>query len=542
MQFKDLTMSFGTQILFENINLNVPDNSKIGVVGVNGAGKTTLFRLLMGLEYPDSGKIIIKNNCRVDWLPQVISDDVNDLNMTVLDYLLLGRPIQKLNSELQSLYNQLADPNCNQEKIFNKIDRVQKELDYWDSYNAESTLLKIIDGVKLKDDILLKKINELSGGQKSKVAFIKLLYSNPEIILLDEPTNHLDEDSKLFIINYLKSYKGMVLIISHDTNFLDQVTTKTLFLDKRTKKFELYDGNYSKFKKMQKEKEESLLKQAQIQLQEETKLREIINKYANASGKRKKMAQDREKKLDKLLSNKIEVIDQNKTVNFKINITRESSTIPLRIENLSFKYNENAPQDVIHSLSFELHRGEKFLIVGENGVGKSTLLKLIAGLLIPIKGKIYIGNKTDLGYYAQELEMLDNTKTILENLKNSGYSQKQLRNILARFLFYGNDVFKNVGILSPGEKSRVALAKLSLSGANLLLLDEPTNHLDPDTQELIADVFKNYDGTMIVVSHNPNFVDHLGIERILILPNGEISYYNRNVVEHYQALNRKMRR
>lgn len=542
MQFKDLTMSFGTQILFENINLNVPDNSKIGVVGVNGAGKTTLFRLLMGLEYPDSGKIIIKNNCRVDWLPQVISDDVNDLNMTVLDYLLLGRPIQKLNNELQSLYNQLADPNCNQEKIFNKIDRVQKELDYWDSYNAESTLLKIIDGVKLKDDILLKKINELSGGQKSKVAFIKLLYSNPEIILLDEPTNHLDEDSKLFIINYLKSYKGMVLIISHDTNFLDQVTTKTLFLDKRTKKFELYDGNYSKFKKMQKEKEESLLKQAQIQLQEETKLREIINKYANASGKRKRMAQDREKKLDKLLSNKIEVIDQNKTVNFKINITRESSTIPLRIENLSFKYNENAPQDVIHSLSFELHRGEKFLIVGENGVGKSTLLKLIAGLLIPIKGKIYIGNKTDLGYYAQELEMLDNTKTILENLKNSGYSQKQLRNILARFLFYGNDVFKNVGILSPGEKSRVALAKLSLSGANLLLLDEPTNHLDPDTQELIADVFKNYDGTMIVVSHNPNFVDHLGIERILILPNGKISYYNRNVVEHYQALNRKMRR
>lgn len=542
MQFKDLTMAFGTQILFENINLNIPDNSKIGVVGVNGAGKTTLFRLLMGLEYPDSGKIIIKNNRRVDWLPQVISDDVDNMDMTVLDYLLLGRPIQKLNDELQSLYDQLADLRCDQEKIFNKIDKIQKELDYWDSYNAESTLLKIIDGVKLKDDILLKKLSELSGGQKSKVAFIKLLYSNPEIILLDEPTNHLDEDSKLFIINYLKNYKGMVLIISHDTNFLDQVTTKTLFLDKRTKKMELYDGNYSRFKKLQKEKEESLIKQAQIQLQEEVKLREIINKYANASGNRKRMAQDREKKLDKLLSNKIEVVDQSKTVNFKINITRESSTIPLKVENLYFKYNENDIQDVIHDLSFELHRGEKFLIVGENGVGKSTLLKLIAGLLIPIKGKIYIGNKTDLGYYAQELEMLDNTKTILENLKNIGYSQKQLRNILARFLFYGDDVFKNVGILSPGEKSRVALAKLSLSGANLLLLDEPTNHLDPDTQKLIADVFKNYDGTMIVVSHNPDFVDHLGIERILILPNGEISYYDRNVVEHYQVLNRKIRR
>lgn len=527
MQFKNLTMSFGDQTIFENVNLSIPDNVKIGVVGVNGAGKTTLFKLLMGLEFADTGKIITKNGYRIDWLPQVISDDVDNMNIEVLEYLMQARPIEKINIELQTLYDSLANTNNNQNEIFNKIEKIQKQLDYWDSYNAENTLFKIIDGVKLGDDILLKKLNELSGGQKSKVAFVKLLYSNPEIVLLDEPTNHLDEDSKKYIINYLKNYKGTVLIISHDADFLDKVTTKTLFLDKRTKSFSLYDGNYSYFKRVQKQSDENLLRQAQIQQQEEEKLREIINKYSSASGNRKRMAQDREKKLEKLLSNKIEVLSPNKKVKFNLGIDRESSAIPLKIENLCFKYDKDSLQNIINNLNFELHRGEKFLIVGENGVGKSTLLKLIAGLLTADKGNIKIGNKTDLGYYAQELELLDNTKTILENFRDVNYSQKQLRKILARFLFMGNDVYKNVGILSPGEKSRVALAKLSMSGANLLLLDEPTNHLDPETQYLIAEVFKDYQGTMIVVSHNPDFVDNLGIERILILPTGEISYYNR---------------
>lgn len=542
MQFKNLTMSFGTQTIFEDVNLNIPDNVKIGVVGVNGAGKTTLFKLLMGLEFADTGKIITKNGYRIDWLPQVISDDVDNMNMEVLEYLMQARPIKKLNIELQTLYESLANTNSNQNEIFNKIEKIQKQLDYWDSYNAENTLFKIIDGVKLSDDILLKKLNELSGGQKSKVAFVKLLYSNPEIILLDEPTNHLDEESKKYIINYLKNYKGTVLIISHDVDFLDQVTTKTLFLDKRTKLFSLYDGNYSYFKRVQKERDENLLRQAQIQQQEEEKLREIINKYSSASGNRKRMAQDREKKLEKLLSNKIEVLSPNKKIKFNLDIDRESSTIPLKIENLCFRYDKESSQNIINSLNFELHRGEKFLVVGENGAGKSTLLKLIAGLLTADKGEIKLGNKTDLGYYAQELELLDNAKTILENFRDVSYSQKQLRNILARFLFMGNDVYKNVGILSPGEKSRVALAKLSMSGANLLLLDEPTNHLDPETQYLIAEVFKDYQGTMIVVSHNPDFVDNLGIERTLILPTGEISYYNRETVERYKVLNKQRRK
>lgn len=542
MQIKNLTMSFGTQVLFENINLNIPENEKIGVVGVNGAGKTTFFKIVMGLEYPDDGKIILKNGSRVSWLPQVITEDVEDLNINVLDYLMLGRPIVSLNDKLQRLYEELANPNCDQNKVYGEIDKIQKQLEYWDVYNAESILLKIIDGMNIDDTILNKKLGELSGGQKSKVAFAKLLYSKPEVILLDEPTNHLDEESKKYVIEYLKGYKGSVFIISHDIDFLNQVTTKTLFLDKRTRKLELFDGNYNKFKKLQLEREEALLRQAQIQQQEENKLREIVNKYANASGNRKRMAQDREKKLEKLMKEKIQVLDKNKTIDFKIGITREDSKQPLKIMDLSFKYDKTDSNNIIDHLNFELSRGEKFLIVGENGAGKSTLLKLIMGLLEPDSGYIKLGNKTDIGYYAQELELLDNESTILDNLISMGYNQRQLRSILSKFLFYGNDVYKNVSVLSPGEKSRVALAKISLSGANMLLLDEPTNHLDPETQNLIAEVFKNYDGTMIVVSHNPEFVDNLGIERLLILPEGKISYYDRDIVEHYQTLNKRIRR
>ena len=539
MQIKNLTMSFGTQVLFESISLNIPDNEKIGVVGVNGAGKTTLFKIIMGLEYPTEGRIILKKGFRVNFLPQLITDDIDNLNITVLDYLLLGRPIDELNLKLQELYNELASTSCDHNKIYNEIDKTQKSLDYWDAYNAEAILLKIIDGMNIDDDILNKKMCELSGGQKSKVAFAKLLYSKPEIILLDEPTNHLDEQSKKYVVEYLKNYKGTVYVISHDIDFLNQVTTKTLFLDKRTKKIELFDGNYNKFKKLQIEKEEMLIRQAHIQEREENKLREIVNKYANSSGKRKKMAQDREKKLEKLIKSKIQVIDKNKTVDFKINIKQEDSKQPLIITDLSFKYDKNSSKNIINHLNFELSRGERFLIVGENGVGKSTLLKLIVGLLEPDSGSIKLGLKTDIAYYAQELELLNDEKNILDNLMDTGYTEKQLRNILAKFLFYGDDVYKKASVLSPGEKSRVALAKISLSGANMLLLDEPTNHLDPETQNIIADVFKNYEGTIIVVSHNPEFVDNLGIERLLILPKGKIVFYDRNIVEHYKILNKQ---
>lgn len=539
MNIKDLSMSFGTQELFNDVNVQIPENEKVGVIGLNGAGKTTLFKIMMGKELPDHGKITFKNNARVEWLPQVIEDDLSSDQITTLEYLLSARPIDILNEELQKCYESLSSDMTENEQniIYNKIDKLQRKLDYWDQYNAENTLLKIIDGMKVDSELLDKKICELSGGQKSKVAFAKLLYSNPEVMLLDEPTNHLDKDAKKYVMNYLKSYKGSVYIISHDIEFLNKITTKILFLDKARKSFELYDGNYDRFTKLHSEHEKAIERQAKIQEQEETKLRDFINKYASSSGKRKKMAQDREKKLEKLLENKIEVISKIKDAKIEIPIDRESSKIPLKLEKVYFSYDKESEKPLINNLSFSLTRGEKFLIVGKNGVGKSTLLKLIVGQLKQDKGDIQIGNKTDIGYYAQEHELLDNRKTIMENFQGVDISDSKLRNVLGRFLFTGDDVFKKVQVLSPGERSRVALAKLSLSGANFLILDEPTNHLDPTTQQIIAETFKDYKGTMLVVSHNPEFVDNLGIERTLIMPRGDISYYDRNHVEYYSQLN-----
>lgn len=540
MQIKNLTMSFGNQELFNNININIDDYEKVGIVGLNGAGKSTFLKIVYGQIVPDKGKVIIKNNTRVAYLPQVIKDEIPEENITVFDFLLLGRPIDKLNKELEKLYIEISSAEESKlNDLYKKINVINQELEYWESYSAENTLLKIIDGMNIDDNLLEKPLNTLSGGQKSKIAFARLLYSKPEIILLDEPTNHLDIDTKEYIINYIKNYKGGVYVISHDIEFLNEVTTKTLFLDKRLKTFELFNGNYDKFKKVIDHHELEIENKIEKQQEEEIKLRKIIEKYTNSSGNRKKMAQDREKKLEKLLKDKITSPVKSKELNLKININRESTKYPLTVDKLSFKYDKSSKRYILHNLSFSLSKGEKFLIVGVNGVGKSTLLKLIMNRLTPDKGEIIIGDKTDLGYYAQEHELLDNNKSIIDNFNDIDISTKELRNVLGRFLFYEDDVYKKVSILSPGERSRLSLAKLSLTGANLLVLDEPTNHLDPETQKIIANTFKTFKGTMLVVSHNPEFVDNLGIERVLILPTGQIDYYKRDIIEHYKMINTK---
>lgn len=540
MQIKNLTMSFGNQELFNNININIDDYEKVGIVGLNGAGKSTFLKIVYGQIVPDKGKVIIKNNTRVAYLPQVIKDEIPEENITVFDFLLLGRPIDKLNKELEKLYIEISSAEESKlNDLYKKINVINQELEYWESYSAENTLLKIIDGMNIDDNLLEKPLNTLSGGQKSKIAFARLLYSKPEIILLDEPTNHLDIDTKEYIINYIKNYKGGVYVISHDIEFLNEVTTKTLFLDKRLKTFELFNGNYDKFKKVIDHHELEIERKIEKQQEEEIKLRKIIEKYTNSSGNRKKMAQDREKKLEKLLKDKITSPVKSKELNLKININRESTKYPLTVDKLSFKYDKSSKRYILHNLSFSLSKGEKFLIVGVNGVGKSTLLKLIMNRLTPDKGEIIIGDKTDLGYYAQEHELLDNNKSIIDNFNDIDISTKELRNVLGRFLFYEDDVYKKVSILSPGERSRLSLAKLSLTGANLLVLDEPTNHLDPETQKIIANTFKTFKGTMQVVSHNPEFVDNLGIERVLILPTGQIDYYKRDIIEHYKMINTK---
>ncbi|MBS5805862.1 MAG: ABC-F family ATP-binding cassette domain-containing protein [Firmicutes bacterium] len=536
MKIENLCMSFGTQTIFDNISFQINNNDKVGIIGVNGAGKSTLFNILLGNITPDAGNITLNSKIKLGYLPQVIMDDASNEEETVFEYLLEGRPIKELKEELNSLYEIIARTQDEYEvkKYYKKINRVSELLEYYDEYNAEGSLLKIISGMNIDDNLLDLKLKNISGGQKSKVAFARLLYSNPEIMLLDEPTNHLDLDTKDYIINYLKNYHGIILVISHDIEFLNEVTQKTLYVDKIKHNVEMYNVNYEKYIKIKNERDLAKKRLYERQQKEEEKLKSIIAKYIRGNEKKANIAKDRIKKLEKLESEKVELEKKNKYTKFNMKINRPSYSIPIKCNNLTFGYDEE--NLLYENLNFDLSRGEKLLVVGENGIGKTTLLRLIMGYLKPLEGNIEITEKTDIAYYAQEHEILEPNKTILENFANFGLADYEIRRMLGSFLFSGDDIFKKVEVLSPGERSRVALAKISLTGANTLLLDEPTNHLDPMTQLIISDTFKNYKGTMLVVSHNLDFVDNLNINRMLLLPSGRITYYDRDIVMHYEML------
>lgn len=540
MIIKNLNLSFGIQPIFTSISLNIPDNEKIGIVGDNGAGKTTFLKMILKEIEPDSGTIIFTKKAKMGYLPQVITDEIPNNDMLVFDYLLEGRPISKLEKEITRLYEKTINASTNEvNSILKKIGNLQMELDFYEPYTAEETLLEIIGGMNIDDNLLYTRISNLSGGQKSKIAFARLLYSKSDLMLLDEPTNHLDFETKEYVTNYLKNYNGSLYVISHDIDFLDKITSKTLFLDKITHNMELFNGSYSKFMHILEERQVFLEKQYDLQEKERIRLQKIVDKYIHGNEKKARIAKDRQKKLEKLESQKIDIPKIGKVANISLEQERESTSKPLQIKDLCFKYSEKDKGMLLYKINVDILRGEKFLIVGENGVGKSTLLKLIIGQLNPTSGSIIFGAKTDIGYYAQEHELLDFNKNVFENLDEFDLTDNERREVLGKFLFCGDDLYKKVSILSPGERSRLSLAKLTLKKANLLILDEPTNHLDPKMQKKIAQVLKTFTGTLIVVSHNPEFVDNLGISRTLILPKGKIDYYQKGIVEYYQNLNTK---
>lgn len=534
MYGEHMNLKFHLETIYDDASFRIENKDKVGIVGVNGAGKTTLFKVILKKEELNQGKIVIPRNTRIGYLPQEIV--LEDKDITVFDYLLGARPIEKLNKKLEQLYIDVAvAEGKEQDKLLKEISKTQEKLEYYDCYEAESILFTIISNMNIDSELLDMKLNDLSGGQKSKIAFAHLLYSAPEIMLLDEPTNHLDATTRDYITNYLKNYKGMVLIISHDVSFLNAIVNKIMHIDKVSHKIEMYRGNYSDYlKKSTKQKE---LKERLIEQQEKevAKLREFVLQYSNSSGKRKRIAESREKLLAKKEKEMLERDKTYKRVKLRLQPEKEGSKMPLKVNNISFGYPNS--KELIHNLSFLINKKERFLIVGENGVGKSTLLKLLVGKLKPLEGNIWYGSKTDMAYYAQEQETLDLDKTVLENVENQSYTEKELRTILGSFLFHGDDVFKKVAVLSPGEKARIALCQVMLKRANLLLLDEPTNHLDPETQELIGENFKDYEGSIILVSHNPSFVEAIGIDRMLILPQGKITNYSKELLEYYYKLN-----
>lgn len=536
MKGKNMNLAFGLEEIYEDAEFQIGDLDKVGIVGVNGAGKTTLFRLLLGELELDNGSLT-SGNARIGYLPQEIV--LEDEDITVWDFLFEGRPIKKYEQELEEIYKKLETAvNAEQEALLARMGTLQERLEYFDFYEAETILLEFADKMSIDAELYHRPMRELSGGQKSKMAFARLLYSKPEILLLDEPTNHLDVSTKDFVIKYLKNYRGSVLIISHDIDFLNRIINKIMYINKATHKISVYDGDYYIYKKKYAE-EQRIREMAIVQQEKEIKeLSDFVQKAKQASQTNhhlKRMGQERALRLDK---NRGELQKRNrlyKRVKMDIRPKREGAQVPLEVENITFHY--SGYPTLYQNLSFQINGRERFLVVGENGVGKSTLLKLMMGILSPDEGCIRFNQKTDIAYYAQELEQLDENKTVIDNVESEGYTPWQIRAVLSNFLFYDDDVNKKVSVLSPGEKARVALCKILLQKANLLILDEPTNHLDPETQKIIGGNFNLFEGTIIAVSHNPSFVEQIGISRMLILPSGRIEPYSRELLEYYYEIN-----
>ena len=535
MRAENLTLSFGTNVIYDNAEFNIPSRAKCGIVGVNGAGKTTLFKIILGQITPDYGNIYT-DGATIGYLPQVI--EIKNPDVTVWDFIASARPVKQIESQLHDLYVALAD-NPDDIAVQNNINIAQEKLEILDAYNAENIMLDIIENMNLTDLIDMKMSN-LSGGQKSQVAFARLLYSVADVLLLDEPTNHLDAASRAFVCDYLRHWRGSVLIISHDTEFLNEIVNKILFIDKATKKITVFDGNYDDYKS---KVAQLRIRQAAKIKDEERQIKHLSEFVARANAasptahSMKRAGHVRAAQLEKLLARRTDALAEYKRVKMDLTPLRDGARFPIMVDDLWFRY--PGKKLLYRKLSFHIASGERFLIVGENGVGKSTLLKLIMGFLTPERGVIDINPKTDIAYYAQELEQLDLNKTVLENVGGvaSEYSDLQLRAALANFLFFGTDVFKTVASLSPGERARVALCKLLLRRANMLILDEPTNHLDPETQVVIGENFRDFAGTILVVSHNPDFVEQIGITRMLVLPAGRIEDYDHEKLEYYYNVN-----
>ena len=555
MKASHLKLAYGTSNIYDDCSFHIEPGDKVGVIGVNGAGKSTLFRVILGQQSLDDGEISLES-VRIGFLPQEIIIEPRHSDLTVWDYIAAGRPVDDLQERLNAEYEKLAKyPNS--AAILDRIQTLQDQIDSYDLSSFDHELMRVIEKMGL-ETLMEQKMSELSGGQKSKVAFARVLFENAGLLLLDEPTNHLDASTKLFVSNFLRNYQGTVLVISHDVDFLNTVTNKTLFVNKTTHKIKLYKGNYAAFRRQYAAEKAAEDQRISLEEREIKRLEEFVKRARAAKRSNTAligMGHQREKVLEKRLA----ALETRETeyARVEIHITPRSvgGRTPLEIQNLSFTYPDGP--EIYNRLSFSLDRGEKFLIVGENGVGKSTLLKLIVGaypelrenvvknttLLKPNSGSIIFGHGTTLSYYAQELELLDPRRTIFDNVRTYDFTDTDLRGILNNFLFAG-DIYKKVEILSPGEKARVALCKTLLERANLLILDEPTNHFDPETQKIIGENLRNYPGTIIMVSHNPAFVEQIGITRMLVVPplsdqsrQAIIKNFSPELLEYYYYLN-----
>ena len=517
---RQLHKAYGIDVFLEKITFHIEDREKAAIVGVNGAGKTTLFKVLTGEISADGGEFYLKKDTSVGYLAQNIHIESDK---TIYEEMLsVFEKIIQTEANLREMENEMG--GLSGQALADKMEEyaaLQHYFEQHDGYSYQSRMKGVLKGLGFTESDFNRPMNQLSGGQKTRVHLGKLLLSKPDVLLLDEPTNHLDIASIEWLEDFLRTYPGSVLIISHDRYFLDRIVTKVIEIE--NKKSYVYNGNYS-FYWQQKEINREIQQKAYDMQQKEIKHQEDVIRTLRQFNREKsiKRAESREKVLDKM-----ERIDRPDALPDQMRLTLTpfltSGNDVLHAENLSKSY---GGQKIFQGVSFDVKRSDKVAIIGPNGVGKSTLFRMLLKEVSSDSGLIRFGTNVFVGYYDQEQAKLDESKTIFEEISDSypTLTQGQIRNMLAAFVFTGDDVFKPISALSGGEKGRVSLAKIMLSKANTLMLDEPTNHLDMFSKEVLESAINRYEGTCIYISHDRYFINKTAEKILELTPDGVILY------------------
>lgn len=529
-----VSKTFGVETLLENISFSVNEGDKIGIVGVNGTGKTTLFKVITGILPHDRGEIFTSKNCRLGYLEQntnfysekTIYDEVVSV---FSDLIGAEEELRSLEHQIASLSDKGASSGDQLKKTMDIYGKKYEEFEKNNGYAYKSEVRGTLKGLGFSDEEMDKPVNVLSGGEKTRVLLAKLLLSKPSLLLLDEPTNHLDADAIEWLEGFLRSYEETIMIISHDRYFLDQSVNRIFEME--NKHLTTYNGNYTDYQKQARVNREIRLRQYENQQRDIKKQEESIERL-KAYGREKhlKRARSKEKMLDKV--DRLEKPQElRKKARFNFVLRHHSGNDVLKVQGLAKSFDD---RKLFEGVDFDLYRGEKVALIGPNGVGKSTLFKIIMGDESQDHGDYKLGQGVDIAYFHQEQKSLNLENTIIDEVwdDNPHMTQTEVRNLLGAFLFEGEDVFKSIRSLSGGERARVAILKLILSRSNLLLLDEPTNHLDIDSKEVLEDALKEYEGTLLTISHDRYFLNTV-VDRILVLKPDGVEEYLGNY-EYYQ--------
>lgn len=518
----NLTKTYGTDVIIEKASFHLNDGDKVGIIGRNGAGKTTLLNMLTGQLSCDEGEFFVSQNTRIGYLKQ--RDNFNSERTVMEEIEGIFSGLANLEEEIARLSDEVA-ANPHDMRRIEKLDELQHRFDREGGYTYKSEIIGILNSMAFGESFYNKKISSLSGGERTRLALAALLLEKPDILLLDEPTNHLDIGTLKWLEQYLSAYKGTVMIVSHDRYFLDQTVNRIFEVENH--KVYCYEGKYSDYAAQKKLRRETELRAYNNQQREIARQEEMIRRMKQHGTEHlAKRAASREKRLDMIERLERPESEMGKMkIHFRQNFQSGSDVILAEDLEKCFGWGQNR-RELFRNVNLDIKRGERICIVGPNGVGKTTLLRVLLGELPPTAGYLKIGHNVAFGYYDQGQLLLNDSNTVLEELKGSYrlYTDTEMRSILGRFLFQGDEVFLPVGSLSGGEKARLSLLKLMLSGANTLILDEPTNHLDIESKEVFEEALLEFPGTVIVVSHDRYFLQRIPTRILELTHDGAVEY------------------